>query len=104
MTQPSAAKDAAAGGAAAGGAAAGDAAAGDAAVSVAGVAVAAVAGVLSACSGVSTRVLSARGGAHEQQPAVLLSYLLVTMGVCFAAIALGARATNLDQAPQWPYS
>ena len=86
--------------------AAGDAAAGDAAVSVAGVAVAAVAGVLSACSGVSTRVLSARGGAHEGHapPAMLLSYLLVTMGVCFAAIAIGARASNLDQAPHWRWT
>ena len=35
---------------------------------------------------------------------MLLSYLLVTMGVCFAAIAIGARATNLDQAPHWRWT
>ena len=75
-------------------------------VSAAGVAVAAMAGVLSACSGVSTRALSARDGPHagHAPPAMLLSYLLVTMGACFGAIAIGAHASNLDELPRWSWT
>ena len=75
-------------------------------VSAAGVAVAAMAGVLSACSGVSTRALSARDGPHagHAPPAMLLSYLLVTMGACFGAIAIGAHASHLDALPRWSWS
>ena len=75
-------------------------------VSAAGVAVAAMAGVLSACSGVSTRALSAREGPHagHAPPAMLLSYLLVTMGACFGAIAIGAHASHLDALPRWSWT
>jgi len=117
-----AAASTAAGAAAAGAAAAGAAAGTEAVVSVAGVsaagvegvvgvsaagvAVAAMAGVLSACSGVSTRALSARDGPHagHAPPAMLLSYLLVTMGACFGAIAIGAHASHLDALPRWSWS
>jgi len=75
-------------------------------VSAAGVAVAAMAGVLSACSGVSTRALSARDGPHagHAPPAMLLSYLLVTMGACFGVIAIGAHASHLDALPRWSWT
>ena len=75
-------------------------------VSAAGVVVAAMAGVLSACSGVSTRALSAREGPHagHAPPAMLLSYLLVTMGACFGAIAIGAHASHLDASPRWSWT
>ena len=117
-----AAASTAAGAAAAGAAAAGAAAGTEAVVSVAGVsaagvegvvgvsaagvAVAAMAGVLSACSGVSTRALSARDGPHagHAPPAMLLSYLLVTMGACFGAIAIGAHASHLDALPRWSWT
>ena len=109
-------------GAASAGAAAGAAAGTEAVVSVAGVSaagvegvvgvsaarvvLAAMAGVLSACSGVSTRALSARDGPHagHAPPAMLLSYLLVTMGACFGAIAIGAHASHLDALPRWSWS
>ena len=35
---------------------------------------------------------------------MLLSYLLVTMGACFGAIAIGAHASHLDALPRWSWT
>ena len=35
---------------------------------------------------------------------MLLSYLLVAMAACFAALALGAHASGIAQEPEWRWS
>ena len=70
---------------------------------------AAGAGALSAGSGVTTRILSERGGPHDGHapPARLLSSLIVVMGITFGLIALASRMSGLcfgARRRPWPWS